>query len=138
MGGPLIQVRTRKYKSNPLLGRKQFVVDIVHPGSANVSKADVRDKLASIYKVKDTKCISVFGFHTTFGGGRSTGFGLIYDSQDKAKQFEPKHRLKRMEMYDGDRKPRIGRRNLKKMKGEVKKVRGKKKTAALKAAGALA
>ena len=31
-----------------------------------------------------------------FGGGKSTGFGLIYDSVDNAKKFEPKYRLVRV------------------------------------------
>ena len=31
-----------------------------------------------------------------FGGGKSTGFGLIYDNLDSAKKFEPKYRLVRV------------------------------------------
>lgn len=31
-----------------------------------------------------------------FGGGKSTGFGLIYDDLKAAKQFEPKYRLVRV------------------------------------------
>ena len=31
-----------------------------------------------------------------FGGGKSTGFGLIYDTIDSAKKFEPKYRLIRV------------------------------------------
>ena len=31
-----------------------------------------------------------------FGGGKSTGFGLIYESLDAVKKFEPKHRLARV------------------------------------------
>lgn len=31
-----------------------------------------------------------------FGGGKSTGFGLIYDSIENAKKFEPKYRLVRV------------------------------------------
>jgi hypothetical protein len=31
-----------------------------------------------------------------FGGGKSTGFGLIYDDVKSAKQFEPKYRLIRV------------------------------------------
>jgi len=37
-----------------------------------------------------------FGFRTNFGGGRTTGFALIYDSLDFAKKFEPKFRLIRV------------------------------------------
>ena len=31
-----------------------------------------------------------------FGGGKSTGFGLVYDNLDSAKKFEPKYRLIRV------------------------------------------
>merc|ERR1712194_609747 len=103
--------------------------DVVHPDSANVSKEDIAKKLASAYNVKDTKCISLFGFHTAFGGGHSSGMGLIYDSLDKAKRFEPKHRLKRAGIEVTLKHKRIGRRPLKKMKGQLNRApRGKKQT----------
>ena len=68
------------------------MLDIIHPTSANVSKKDLATKLAQMYKVHDHQCIQLFGFKTQFGGGRSTGFGLIYESLDKMKKFEPKYR----------------------------------------------
>lgn len=40
--------------------------------------------------------IFLFGFRTAFGGGRSTGFSLIYDSAEDAKKYEPKYRLARV------------------------------------------
>jgi hypothetical protein len=49
-----------------------------------------------MYEVKDPNCIFVFKFRTHFGGGKSTGFGLIYDNLDSAKKFEPKYRLIRV------------------------------------------
>jgi small subunit ribosomal protein S24e len=33
---------------------------------------------------------------TQFGGGKSSGFALIYDSVEDAKKFEPKYRLARI------------------------------------------
>lgn len=51
-----------------------------------------------MYDVKDTNSIFVFKFRTHFGGGKSTGFGLIYDSVDSAKKYEPKYRLIRVNM----------------------------------------
>merc|ERR1712066_229561 len=107
-------------------GRKQFVLDIIHPSLANVSKKDLGTKLASMYKVHDAQCIQLFGFKTAFGGGRSTGFGLIYDNMDKLKKFEPKYRLKRAGV--GGDKAGAGRRAKKDTKNRRKKVRGKEKT----------
>merc|ERR1719327_1578487 len=118
-------VRTRKFKQNPLLGRKQFVLDVIHPNLANVSKQDLAKKLATMYKVHDSQCIQLFGFKTMFGGGRSTGFGLIYENLDKMKKFEPKYRLKRAGL--GGEKAGAGRRAKKDVKNRVKKVRGKEK-----------
>lgn len=59
-------------------------------------KAELKDKLAALYEVKDPNSIFVFKFRTHFGGGKSTGFGLIYDSVENAKKYEPKYRLIRV------------------------------------------
>lgn len=116
-------IRTRKFMTNRLLCRKQMVCDVLHPGMPSISKKDVRDKLAAMYKVTPDVCF-VFGFRTNFGGGKSTGFALIYDTLDFAKKFEPKHRLCRhglMEIKKPSRKQRKERKN------RMKKVRGTKK-----------
>jgi ribosomal protein S24E len=90
-----VTLRTRKFISNRLLARKQFVLEVLHPGRANVSKADLAEKLASQYK-SDKSRVVVFGLRTQFGGGRSTGFGLIYDDEESQKKFEPRYRLVRV------------------------------------------
>ena len=61
-----------------------------------ILQAELKEKLAKMYEVKDPNCIFVFKFRTHFGGGKSTGFGLIYDNLDSAKKFEPKYRLIRV------------------------------------------
>jgi hypothetical protein len=40
--------------------------------------------------------VQVFGFRTQYGGGKSTGFALIYDSHEALKKFEPHYRLVRI------------------------------------------
>lgn len=50
--------------------------------------------------MKDPNTVFVFKFRTHFGGGKSTGFGLIYDSVDNAKKYEPKYRLIRVSNGD--------------------------------------
>ena len=71
------------------------IVDVLHPGKATIPKTEVREKLARMYKTTPD-VIFCFGFRTKFGGGKTTGFGLIYDSLDFAKKFEPKYRLIRV------------------------------------------
>merc|ERR1712130_194786 len=94
------------------------VVDVLHPGRATLPKTEIREKLAS-------DVIFCFGFRTHFGGGKTTGFALIYDTLDKAKKFEPKYRLARHGLLEIKR---TGRKQRKERKNRQKKVRGTAKT----------
>ena len=76
-------------------------------------------------QVADPSCILLYGFKVAFGGGRSTGFGMIYDSLVAAKKYEPKYRLTRFDMAKGKASGRKGR---KEKKNRQKKIRGVKKT----------
>lgn len=69
--------------------------DILHPNRANISKEELRDKLAGMYKAQKDQ-VSVFGLRTQFGGGKTTGFALVYDSPEAMKKFEPHYRLVRV------------------------------------------
>ena len=71
------------------------VIELIHPEMSSVSKKDIKAKLAQTMKVKDEN-ISIFGLKTKFGGGRSTGFALIYDSLDARKKFDSKKMLRRV------------------------------------------
>ncbi|XP_034859686.1 40S ribosomal protein S24-like [Mirounga leonina] len=86
-----------------LLRQKQMVVDVLHPGKATVPKTEIQEKLAKMYKTTPD-VIFVFGFRTHFGGGKTSGFGMIYDSLDYAKKNEPKQRLARHGLYEGEKK----------------------------------
>lgn len=92
-----VTIRTRKFITNRLLARRQFVVDVLHPSRPNVSKAELAEKLAAIYKA-DKERVVAFGFKTAFGGGKSTGFALIYDDEASQRKFEPKYRLIRVRL----------------------------------------
>lgn len=56
---------------------------MLHPGRKPISKKEMKEALAKLHKV-DAKAVVVYGFETSFGGGRSSGFGLIYDSVEGA------------------------------------------------------
>uniref|UniRef100_A0A6N2KU09 40S ribosomal protein S24 n=6 Tax=Salix TaxID=40685 RepID=A0A6N2KU09_SALVM len=127
MADKAVTIRTRKFMTNRLLSRKQFIIDVLHPGRANVSKAELKEKLGNLYEVKDQNTIFVFKFRTHFGGGKSTGFGLIYDTVDNAKKYEPKYRLIRNGLATKIEK---SRKQMKERKNRSKKVRGVKKTKA--------
>ena len=64
-------------------------------------------------------------FHSQFGGGKSTGFGLIYDSLESFKKFEPHYRQVRNGVAEPISKSRKQR---KERKNRLKKIRGTKKS----------
>ncbi|PWN29500.1 putative 40S ribosomal protein S24 [Jaminaea rosea] len=121
-----VTLRTRKFITNRLLQRRQCVLDVIHPSRANVSKAELSEKLASMYKANKEQVV-VFGMRTKFGGGRSTGFALIYDSRESMK-FEPRHRLVRVGLAKKIEKP--SRKLRKERKNRAKKSRGTAKKGA--------
>ncbi|KAI2606285.1 putative 40S ribosomal protein S24 [Hypoxylon fragiforme] len=126
--GP-ITLRTRKFIRNPLLGRKQMVVDILHPGRANISKDLLRGELSTMYKAQKDQ-VSVFGLRTQFGGGKTTGFALVYDSPEAMKKFEPRYRLVRVglstKVEKASRQQRKQRKNRQKTLRGTAKVKGAK------------
>merc|ERR1712025_688176 len=116
-----VTIRTRKYMTNRLLQRRQMVVDVIHPGKATVSKAAIREKLAELYKTTPDVIIA-FGFKTQFGGGKTSGFALVYDTLDYCKKFEPRFRLVRHKLADPKAKP--SRKQRRERKNRQKKLRG--------------
>merc|ERR1711957_545804 len=102
------------------LARKQMIVDVVHPGRANVSKDELSELLAGMYK-GDSKLTILFGFRTKFGGGKSTGFCLIYDNEESMIKFEPKHRMVRKGVQQRKRHPerQLRRQRIKERRSEV-------------------
>jgi small subunit ribosomal protein S24e len=68
---------------------------MIHPEMANVSKASIKTKLAAMFKTKEEN-VSVYGLKTKFGGGRSTGFALIYDNVESKKKYDLKVLLRRV------------------------------------------
>jgi small subunit ribosomal protein S24e len=98
----------------------QFVVDVIHPGRATVPKKELQEVVGGMYKA-DSKLVVLFGFRTKYGGGKSTGFCLIYDSEEAMRKFEPKHRQIRHGLLE---KKEQSRKAVKEAKNKGKKVRG--------------
>ncbi|XP_072352282.1 small ribosomal subunit protein eS24-like [Scyliorhinus torazame] len=115
-----VTVRTRKFMTNHLLQCKQMVVDVLHPGKATVPKTEIREKLAKMYKTTPDVVFG-FGFRTQFGGGKTTGFAMVYDSLDYVKKNEPKHRLAKHGLLE---RKKVSRKQRKEHKNRMKKVRG--------------
>jgi len=104
----------------PLFPPSQMIIDIIHPGRAGVSRKELQEVIGSMYKAKSDLVI-LFGFKTKFGGGKTTGFCLIYDDVDSMVKFEPKYRMVR----NGNTKAtERSRKAMKEAKNKGKKIRG--------------
>ncbi len=112
-----VVLRISKALKNPLLSRTQMKIDVIHPERANVPKEELRGLLAPRFKT-DPKNIVLFGFRTNFGGGRSSGFALIYDSIEYLLKYEPNARLRRANIIP---KKEASRKNNKEVKRKVKR-----------------
>eukprot|EP00978_Attheya_sp_CCMP212_P016250 scaffold42383_cov62-Attheya_sp.AAC.5 len=99
---------------------QKMIVDIIHPGRANVPKSELQEVVGGMFKA-DAKLTVLFGFRTKFGGGKSTGFCVIYDSEEALRKFEPKHRQIRSGFIE---KKETSRKAMKEAKNKGKKVRG--------------
>ena len=133
-----VTIRTRNLIVNPLLCRKQFIVDIYHPGIAQPAFPQIKEQIAKMYKVKDIQTIVLSGFTTKFGGGKTSGFAIIYDTLAALKKFVPRYYLVREKMDAKAKTPRKARKEHKKKwrmchsfkdykKKEMKKASRKKK-----------
>ena len=117
-----VSIRIKKFLYNPLFARKQFMLDVKHPvRKGTIPKKEIKDKVREVFKVADPNTISVFSFKTAFGGGSSTGFGVIYDNVQAFKRSEPRYRLVRAGLLE---KRKIGNKAKKEKKNKMKKLRG--------------
>merc|ERR1712010_87575 len=121
-----ILFRTRKFMDNRLLAREQCVLDIFHAGEARGKKEEIAGKVAEKFRA-DSENVVLFGFKTRFGGGRSSGFCLIYDNKDVLKKYEPIYRLRRSKTAP-EKDTTMTRKIKKELKIKRKKVRGVAKT----------
>ena len=94
--------------------------------SVAILQTELKEKLGKMYNVTDLDSIILFGFRTHFGGGKTTGFGLIYDNVAAVKKFEMKYRLARFGLGEHVRK---SRKQLKERKNRALKLRGKARAA---------
>ena len=118
---PRCTLRVRKLVVNRLLQRKQFVIQVTHEGRPSISRPELKELLAKMFKVADPQTIFTFGFKTAFGGGRSVGFGIIYDNLEAAKRLEPRFRLVRNDLAP---KPEPSRKPQKEAKKKARKQWG--------------
>jgi len=50
-----VSIRERKYIRNPLLNRRQFVLEVTHPGKANLSRVELKAQLTKVRRPAATE-----------------------------------------------------------------------------------
>ena len=95
----------------------------MHEGRAAPTRAEVNKHLAARYQVTDEKRIVTFGFKNGAGGGRTTGFALIYNSLEEMKKMTPAYVLIRNKVIPAPAASK-SRKTLKERKNKMKKKRG--------------
>ncbi|RAL64116.1 hypothetical protein DID88_003304 [Monilinia fructigena] len=97
------------------------------PTSPRMSSEANSPNSTRLAKTKST----FFGLRTQFGGGKTTGFALVYDSPEALKKFEPHYRLVRVgfatKIEKASRQQRKQRKNRQKTLRGTAKVKGAKK-----------
>ena len=73
---------------------------MIHPDLAGVKKSQVRAEIAKKFKAAETN-IAVFGLKAKFGGGRSSCFVTIYDSEDAREKYDSKSNRVRVSFTSG-------------------------------------
>merc|ERR1712066_408721 len=98
------------------------ILDVFHSGEACAKKSEVSEMVAGKFRA-DPENVVLFGFKTKFGGGRTSGFCLIYDNKDVRKKYEPMYRLRRTK-DTAEKDTALTRKIKKEVKIKRKKVRG--------------
>jgi len=115
----------RKVIVNPLLGRKQCAIEMIHPDLAGVKKSEIKAVIGKKFKATEDR-IAVFGVRAKFGGGRSSGFVTVYDDMDARKKYDNKANLARDKIVEAEKKS--PRKLSKELKGKRKRVKGTAKS----------
>jgi len=80
-------------KENPLLGRKELKVRVVHEGPAP-NRAELKRRLEAQLNAKKGRLI-VDTIRTGFGLRETLAFVKVYDSEERARSVEPAYILKK-------------------------------------------
>ena len=124
MSEAAVTVRVRKFMRNPLLKRRQMVISwnvflMSRPLKSFIpSVLPSPRKILRIFFARSTTLLTISALSSSvsrlplvccsnsnsnvIGGGRSTGFALIYDSVEDVKKFEAKYRLARVNHHTNE------------------------------------
>lgn len=94
-----------------------------HPKTSCMNFEEIKTELTSKFAC-NKEGIALFDFHTKFGGGKTTGFALLYDNKEFKLKYEPTYRLRREKLVDPKDASKT-RKTKKNIKIKTRKLRGK-------------
>ncbi|GCA62123.1 ribosomal protein S24e [Kipferlia bialata] len=118
-------IRTRRFMQNPLLHRRQMVVEVTHTATRAPTRREIRDRVAELYHITNKDTIVLTGFKTHFGGGFTSGFCRVYDDLKHLQKVEAKFVQCRMGLA---KRVERSRKQIKMQKNRALKQWGTKKT----------
>lgn len=81
-------------KRNPLIGRRELELVVLHVGKPTPSRLELRYKLSKALGVPVEK-LFIRSIRSEYGVGRSRVEVHVYDSVERALEFEPKYIIER-------------------------------------------
>ncbi len=90
--GVVAEVVEEKY--NPLIKRKEVILVVHHVGKPTPMRFILRNAVANAFGVELPR-VYVTRIHTEYGIGRSHVHVHIYDTKERALQFEPQYIIER-------------------------------------------
>ena len=91
-----MEIKIVKDLDNKLLNRRELDFTVEYEGPTP-SRADVRKKLAALLNT-DVNLLLVQKMESEYGHQLAKGYAKLYESEDRMKQVEPEHVLKRNTM----------------------------------------
>jgi small subunit ribosomal protein S24e len=101
-GGKAMKVEILSELENPLLKRRQFEVKIVHD-AVTPSINEIRQKI-SVSKEIGKGVIIIDSFKPQYGTRETIGTVKVYETKERALEIEPKHRLIKNGLIEGEKK----------------------------------
>ena len=83
-----ITYKLKEDRYNPLLRRREVIVEIWHIGLPTPTRLEVRKEIANMFKVSEDR-VFVRHIYTEFGIGKSKVEAHIYDDPEFGKKIEP-------------------------------------------------
>lgn len=97
-----MKVEILNKKENPLLKRKQFEVKIIHD-AVTPSINEIRQKISASKEI-GKGVIIIDSFKSQYGTKETIGTVKVYETKERALEIEPKHRLIKNGLIEGEKK----------------------------------